>query len=132
MGLRITICSAFNVHYPTDSSLLGDGARVLTRTMKKIQAEVGRAGTQLRDRMRSVQHRLIEIGRAARGRNEKAKERQQQVYRKLMSVTRKVVAQSKIFAREVRRGVKQAADWKRQIIVDALARRLEEVGALTR
>jgi len=25
-----------NIHYPTDSSLLGDGARVLTRTMKKI------------------------------------------------------------------------------------------------
>jgi hypothetical protein len=25
-----------NIHYPTDSSLLGDGARVLIRTMKKI------------------------------------------------------------------------------------------------
>src|ERR1700693_6258747 len=25
-----------NIHYPTDSSLLGDGTRVLTRTMKKI------------------------------------------------------------------------------------------------
>ena len=27
-----------NVHYPTDSSLLGDGARVLTRTMEKVAA----------------------------------------------------------------------------------------------
>ena len=26
-----------NIHYPTDSSLLGDGARVLTRVMKKIE-----------------------------------------------------------------------------------------------
>src|SRR6202040_4096773 len=25
-----------NIHYPTDSSLLGDGVRVLTRTMQKI------------------------------------------------------------------------------------------------
>jgi hypothetical protein len=25
-----------NIHYPTDSSLLGDGVRVLTRTMKRI------------------------------------------------------------------------------------------------
>src|SRR6266581_1578726 len=33
-----------NIHYPTDSSLLGDGTRVLTRTMKKIQ--VGRSETQ--------------------------------------------------------------------------------------
>jgi Transposase IS116/IS110/IS902 family len=31
-----------NIHYPTDSSLLGDGTRALTRTMKKIIiAEVG-------------------------------------------------------------------------------------------
>ena len=26
-----------NIHYPTDSGLLGDGARVLTRTMKKVE-----------------------------------------------------------------------------------------------
>src|ERR1019366_8656331 len=30
-----------NIHYPTDSSLLGDGTRVLTRTMKKIEAKSG-------------------------------------------------------------------------------------------
>ena len=33
-----------NVHYPTDSSLLGDGVRVLTRAMKKITAIVGDVG----------------------------------------------------------------------------------------
>ncbi len=27
-----------NIHYPTDSSLLGDGVRVLTRVMKKVRA----------------------------------------------------------------------------------------------
>ena len=37
MGLRVTIRSAFNIHYPTDSSLLSDGVRVLTRTMKLIE-----------------------------------------------------------------------------------------------
>jgi IS5 family transposase len=30
-----------NIHYPTDSSMLGDGARVLTRTMKKIEQKTG-------------------------------------------------------------------------------------------
>ena len=30
-----------NIHYPTDSSLLGDGVRVLIRTMKKITAIAG-------------------------------------------------------------------------------------------
>ncbi len=54
-----------NIHYPTDSSLLGDGVRVLTRTMQKITQLAGEAGTKLRSRMRSVQHRLIEIERFA-------------------------------------------------------------------
>ena len=57
-----------NIHYPTDSSLLGDGVRVLTRTMKRVTKLAGAAGTQLRDRGRSVQHRLLDIARATRGR----------------------------------------------------------------
>jgi hypothetical protein len=48
-----------NIHYPTDSSLLGDGVRVLTRTMRKITALAGTAGARLRDRTRSVKRRLL-------------------------------------------------------------------------
>jgi hypothetical protein len=32
-----TLVLETNIHYPTDSSLLGDGARALTRTMKKAE-----------------------------------------------------------------------------------------------
>jgi hypothetical protein len=39
-----------NIHYPTDSSLLGDGVRVLIRTMKSIGRIAGKAGTRLCDR----------------------------------------------------------------------------------
>ena len=35
-----------NVHYPTDSGLLSDGARVLTRAMKKIASKSGVVETQ--------------------------------------------------------------------------------------
>src|ERR1700704_5571078 len=41
-----------NIHYPTDSSLLGEGVRVLIRNMKKITKIVGEAGAKLRDRSR--------------------------------------------------------------------------------
>src|ERR1700746_2272093 len=54
-----------NVHYPTDSSLLGDGVRVLIRTMKKITKIAGITGTKLRDRSRSVKLRVLDIARAA-------------------------------------------------------------------
>ena len=43
-----------NVHYPTDSGLLNDGARVLTRTMKKIARQAGGLKRKVRDRTRSV------------------------------------------------------------------------------
>jgi IS5 family transposase len=55
-----------NIHHPTDSTLLGDGVRVLTRIMRKITTIAGAAGTKLRDRSRSVKLRLLEIGRVAR------------------------------------------------------------------
>jgi IS5 family transposase len=57
MRLDTTVVET-HIHYPTDSSLLGDGVRVLTRLMKKITAIAGEAGTRLRDRSRR---------RAARG-----------------------------------------------------------------
>src|ERR1700688_1383631 len=55
-----------NVHYPTDSSLLGDGVRVLIRTMKRIGKIVGETGAKLCDRSRSVKLRVLDIARAAR------------------------------------------------------------------
>ena len=35
-----------NIHYPTDSNLLGDGVRVLTRAMKKVGGIAAEAGLQ--------------------------------------------------------------------------------------
>ena len=64
-----------NIHYPTDSSLLGDGLRVWTRTMKKIGRLAGAVGDKLRDRSRSVQHRLIEIGRSSRSRGRPSRQK---------------------------------------------------------
>src|SRR5580700_255329 len=57
-----------DIHYPTDSSLLGDGVRVLTRTMQRITKIAGRAGTKLRDRTRAVGYQVRQIARASRSR----------------------------------------------------------------
>src|SRR5215204_3240050 len=62
MRLDTTVVET-NIHYPTDSSLLGDGVRVLIRAMKRIGEIVGQQGAKLRDRSRSVKFRILEIGR---------------------------------------------------------------------
>lgn len=98
-----------DIHYPTDSTLLGDGVPVLTRAMKKIGKLAGAAGTQLRDRTRSACHCLINIGRASRSRVKQGKQRMQQSYAKLLRITGRVVGQAKRFVREVASGVKRSS-----------------------
>jgi len=116
-----------NIHYPTDSSLLGDGVRVLTRTMKKITGIAGAAGTQLRDRRRSVKWRVLEIARAARAKGRQSGEKLAQAYRRLLEATGRVVGQAKRFATEIGDGVKRAADTRRQVVLEGLRRELESM-----
>lgn len=91
-----------NVHYPTDSSLLGDGARVLTRTIKKVAAQKrGGLKTKLRDRMRTVKRRVMEIGLAARQKGPQGEERKKAAYRRLLSATRKIANQAEHVINEI-------------------------------
>jgi len=114
-----------NIHYPTDSSLLGDGVRVLTRTMKRIADIAGDVGAKLRDRSRSVKYRILEIGRAARSKGDTGKEKLQKAYRKLLEATSRVVGQAKRFSREVASGVKKSSDVRKQAAIEGLRKELE-------
>jgi IS5 family transposase len=83
-----------NIHYPTDSSLLGDGARVLTRTMKKVEKATGGLKKRIRDRMRSVNKKVMAIALAGRLKGSDGEERRMQRYRELVSLTRKILHQA--------------------------------------
>jgi IS5 family transposase len=119
-----------NIHYPTDSSLLGDGVRVLTRGMKRITAIAGQVGAKLRDRSRSVKFRILEIGRAARSKGGTGKEKLQNGYRKLLEATTRVVGQAKRFSREIAAGVKRSSDVLKQATLEGLQKELDAMGPL--
>jgi IS5 family transposase len=114
-----------NIHYPTDSSLLGDGVRVLTRAMKRIAAIAGKGGAKLRDRSRSVKYRILEIGRAARSKGGAGREKLQQGYRKLLEVVSRVVGQATRFSREIASGVRKSSDVFRQAALEGLRQELD-------
>jgi transposase, IS5 family len=116
-----------NIHYPTDSSLLGDGVRVLTRSMKKITRIAGKAGTALRDRSRSVKLRVLDIARAARAKGGQSQDRLKAAYAKLLSSTSRVVGQAKRFATEIAEGTKRASDLMGQLALDALRQQIDEM-----
>jgi IS5 family transposase len=114
-----------NIHYPTDSSLLGDGVRVLTRLMKQVTAIAGAVGTKGRDRTRSVRYRLMEIGRASRSKGAPRQEKLQGLYQKLLTTTGRVIGQAQRFVREIAQGVKRAADVLQQAALDGLKHEFE-------
>jgi len=121
-----------DIHYPTDSSLLGDGVRVLTRTMQRIAQIAGRAGTQLRDRTRAVGYQVRQIARASRSRVPQSQERLKACYRKWLYHTARVVGQAKRFAQEVAAGRKRARAVREQIRLEASSAYLERMIALVR
>src|SRR6202162_6264542 len=114
-----------NIHYPTDSSLLGDGVRVLIRTMKKITQIVGEAGTKLRDRSRSVKLRVLDIARAARSKAKQSREKLTRAYGKLLNSTSRVVGQAKRFSKEIAAGVKRASSIRKQLVLEGLGQGLD-------
>ena len=109
-----------DIHYPTDSSLSGDGVRVLTRTMKQVTAIAGQVGATLRDRRRSVTRRLWEIGRIARSQGAQRQEKLTRAYQQLVASTSRVVGQAKRFSQQIAAGVKRAATVVQQAALDGL------------
>jgi len=112
-----------NIHYPTDSSLLGDGVRVLTRVMKKVTKIAGDVGCKLRDRSRSVKHRVMEIGRAARAKGAQGKEKLRKAYANLLNSTSRATGVSAQVALECCKGrLDEMIPRVRQVIAQTRAR----------
>lgn len=90
-----------NIHYPTDSSLLGDGARVLTRTMKNIEAQAGQLKRKVRNRTRSVSKRVIAIATASRHKGPEGEAKRKKQYKELLRYTRQILNDAKRVIAEV-------------------------------
>lgn len=124
MRLDTTVVET-NIHYPTDSNLLGDGVRVLIRAMKRITGIAGEQGAKLRDRSRSVKLRVLEIGRIVRTKGGPSRERLQQGYEKLLSIVGRVLGQAKRFSGEIAEGVKRSANGMQKAALEGLRKELD-------
>ena len=83
-----------NIHNPTDSSLLGDGIRVLSRSLQRIAVACTDGALEVIDHGRAVKHRLLEISRAAKCLTQANQQRMRDSYQKLVGLTRSVVRQA--------------------------------------
>ena len=88
-----------NIRHPSDSSLLADGVRVLSRSLKRAQKLVTgateMAKTTFRDRSRSARQQARRIAETARKRSEAARTKLKQQYQRLIQTTRASLSQAR-------------------------------------
>ena len=116
-----------NIHYPTDSGLLNDGARVLTRTMKKIEQKAGGLKRKVRNRTRSVARRVIAIAHALRHKGTEGELQRKKEYGQLLRLTRQILNDSQRVLQEV-----EALPARRRRGVRGLGERLEAMSEQVR
>jgi transposase, IS5 family len=93
-----------NIHHPTDSSLLADSLRVLTRSLKRISAGCKGVEIKVVDHARCAKYRVLEICRAAKKFNDAGRQQIKDSYQKLMQTTRQVAAQAVMVLAHLRSG----------------------------
>jgi IS5 family transposase len=109
-----TTVVATNVHYPTDSTLLGDGVRVLTRTLQRASAALGDPSGRIRNRLRSVTRRVLIIGYEAR--SPKTRDAMVKSYRTLMATTRAVLRDTATMVRRLGHRLRTASPPMRPLL----------------
>jgi IS5 family transposase len=96
------------IHYPTDSSLLTDGVRVLSRVLRRAKPLVGERLAGVRDafrtRLRTMRRGVQTLHRLARRKGEEVAEARRDVYEKLVATAQQTVRQ----ARRVRQALTEA------------------------
>ncbi|MDP9314980.1 MAG: ISNCY family transposase [Chloroflexota bacterium] len=89
---------ATNIHFPVDSTLLGDGVRVLTRAIQRakqvLQPAARQARTIFRNRTRSVRQVMHRLIATSRQRGEQAAEQLKADYQQLIQLTEQVIDQA--------------------------------------
>ena len=90
-----------NIHHPTDSALLADGVRVISRLLRgakkvlptEVASQLGKKEA-FRTRNRSVRRVAQRLHRIARRKGEKAREELKEAYHKLIAITQASCAQA--------------------------------------
>ena len=106
-----------NIHHPTDSRVLGDGVRVLSRLLRRAKKVIGEAvdrGPEVfRTRTRTVRRLTQQIHRIARRKGEEAAEQMKGSYAQLIKVAKASRAQ----AQEVCEALRERAEDTAQQLV---------------
>lgn len=90
-----------DIHYPTDSHLLYDSVKVLSRTAKKCR-ELGVAGGELvRDFTRSAKKRLLHVIKFAKTHSDEGRAQFKNTYKELITITKRCLSNAQKLVHKV-------------------------------
>ena len=115
-----------DIHHPTDSTLLWDGVRVLTRLVGQLGARLPAATQGFVNHTRRARRRMQEISRLTPAQRPRQQRRK---YRDLLAVTRAVLTQARAAASAARTA--PLADPRAAATVPGLCAEIERIGDLT-
>jgi IS5 family transposase len=88
-----------DIHFPTDSGLVGDGVRVVSRLLRRARAALGEAASGLkeafRSRVRSVRRLSQRLHRIARRKGDEGREALKAAYGRLVGIGKRAAAQGR-------------------------------------
>jgi IS5 family transposase len=84
-----------NIHYPTESSLIGDGLRKVIKLAAALAKDYGLAGWRQHGYLlKNVRRQVHKIGRMARAKGKGSAERLQEGYRKLLDEAKRLLSRA--------------------------------------
>lgn len=92
-----TMAVETNIHYPTDSSLIYDGVRVLCRMLRAARRVFPEAKIEFRDRTRVVKKRMLAVTNAKRA------AKRVKLYRELLKYAQEVLGYARDGVRKLKR-----------------------------
>ena len=120
-----------NVAYPTDSGLLAKAVGKLVRTVRRVQAAGGAAGTAMPDRRRAAARRVREIASKLRSRGKLSREESTRAIRRvtgeLAVLAGKTAARATVVLRNGRRALPRALGGR---VRGRLRRALDELAVI--
>ena len=125
-----------NIHHPTDSGLLCDGVRVVSRLLRRAKAVIGhpieRGKEVFRTRTRSARRVAQALHRLARRKGEEAVGQVRQAYERLLSIVHKTEHQARRVSAVLRGQSGEKARWLGQRFEEFLPRVAQVVSQTTR
>jgi IS5 family transposase len=84
-----------NIHYPTESSLIGDGLRKILPLAAELAEQQGQSGWRQHEHILKNVRKLVQrIGRASRAKGQGGAERLKKLYRELLDVAKELLQRS--------------------------------------